>query len=184
MSTMPYEVVVTREDDTWLANVPALEGSATFAHSLDKLREYVREVIVLGADLPDDAQPEFTFRLDLDDPDLQGAVEVAERRRQLAAAEDALREQTTATIHALRGAGHSVRDVAALVGITPGRVSQIAPEAVAAAAPPRSERTVTETRITGRAMTVRTYTATHGGSVTVQGDARAGSFKVKKPKGS
>jgi predicted RNase H-like HicB family nuclease len=52
-----YRVVVTREGDNWLAEVPELQGAHTFARSLGALDQYVREVIVLAADLPDEAMP-------------------------------------------------------------------------------------------------------------------------------
>jgi len=58
---MSYEVEVTREGSQWLADVPAVPGAHTFANSLDALRDSVREVIVLMADLPNDATPEYYF---------------------------------------------------------------------------------------------------------------------------
>lgn len=135
-----YEVVVTREDNQWLADVPTVPGTHTFASSLGGLRRSVREVIVLMDDLPDDAEPEITFRFEVDDDAVRSAVEVAQRRDALAAAEAELRAQTLDAIHALKSGGHSVRDVAALVGLTPGRVSQVAP--ARAAAPRRARRRV------------------------------------------
>jgi hypothetical protein len=63
----PFEVVVTREGNAWLATVPALEGSSTWAESLDELRVAAREVIVLGAGLPRDVDPHVQFRFDRDD---------------------------------------------------------------------------------------------------------------------
>lgn len=52
---MSYRVVVTREEGQCLADVPELEGAHTFARSLPALDRYVREVVLLAADLPDDA---------------------------------------------------------------------------------------------------------------------------------
>ena len=57
MSGDTYCVVVTREDGHWLADVPSLEGAHTFARSLPTLDQAVREVVVLAADLPDEAMP-------------------------------------------------------------------------------------------------------------------------------
>lgn len=51
-----YRVVVTREGDDWLADVPELEGASTFAGTLRQLRAYVRETIILADDLADDAE--------------------------------------------------------------------------------------------------------------------------------
>jgi hypothetical protein len=52
-----YRVVVTRENGHWLADVPALQGAHTYARSLPALDQAVREVVVLAADLPDEAMP-------------------------------------------------------------------------------------------------------------------------------
>lgn len=61
MST--YEVVVTREDGAWLADVPTVPGAHTYARSLTALTEAVREVVILMDDLDDDAQPDLAWRL-------------------------------------------------------------------------------------------------------------------------
>lgn len=50
---MTYDVLVTREGGQWLADVPELEGTHTFARNLPALDRAAREAIVLGADLPD-----------------------------------------------------------------------------------------------------------------------------------
>lgn len=51
---------VTPEDRHYRADVRGMPA-ATFASTLDELRRHVRELIILGANLPDDAKPEFTF---------------------------------------------------------------------------------------------------------------------------
>ena len=51
MSEQGYRVVVTREDGSWLADVPGLEGAHTYARSLPALDRAVREVVVLAAGL-------------------------------------------------------------------------------------------------------------------------------------
>lgn len=58
MSQRTFRVVVTREDGQWLADVPGLTGAHTYARSLPSLDQAVREVVVLAADLPDEAMPE------------------------------------------------------------------------------------------------------------------------------
>lgn len=57
MSGDTYRVVVAREDGRWLADVPALAGAHTYARSLPALDQAIREVVVLAADLPDEAMP-------------------------------------------------------------------------------------------------------------------------------
>jgi predicted RNase H-like HicB family nuclease len=72
MSDHAYRVVVTRDDSHWLADVPELQGAHTYARSLPTLDQAVREVIVLAADLPDEAMPELVLDYDYHtgDPEL------------------------------------------------------------------------------------------------------------------
>jgi len=62
-----YDVDVTPEGRQLLAEVRGLPG-ATFADTLVELKQNVREVIILGADLPNDAQPAFTFHYQWPEP--------------------------------------------------------------------------------------------------------------------
>lgn len=132
MSERVYRVVVTREDSQWLADVPELQGAHTYARSLPTLDHAVREVIVLAADLPDEAMPDLVIDYDYHtgDPELDDtAVAVRRLRRQadeLAASAAARTEQVAAKLVAR---GLSVRDVAALLGISPQRVSQLTAKA-------------------------------------------------------
>ena len=48
-----YEVIVTREGDSWLADVPAVPGAHTFARSLAGLARSVREVNARTRHAPD-----------------------------------------------------------------------------------------------------------------------------------
>ena len=57
MSERIYRVVVTREGDAWLADVPDVPGAHTWARNLLGLDGAVREVIALVEDLPDGAEP-------------------------------------------------------------------------------------------------------------------------------
>ena len=61
---MSYAVLVTRDGDSWLADVPSVPGAHTFARSLEGLPRTVREVVVLMDDLPDDAVVELDFHFD------------------------------------------------------------------------------------------------------------------------
>jgi len=64
VSERVYRVAVTREDGHWLADVPDLQGAHTYARSLPGLDQAVREVIVLAADLPDEAMPKLVIDYD------------------------------------------------------------------------------------------------------------------------
>lgn len=132
MSRRAFRVVVTREDGQWLADIPDLPGAHTYARSLPSLDQAVREVVVLAADLPDEAMPELALDYDYHtgDPELDAtALEVRRLRRQaddLAATAAARTGQVAAQLVAH---GLSVRDVAALLGISPQRVSQLTAKA-------------------------------------------------------
>lgn len=123
---MSYDVIVTREDGAWLADVPSVPGAHTFARSLAGLVESVREVIVLMADLPDDDQPNVSLTFDVADPLIGEAAELGRTRQALAERETAVRDATVRTARSLTSAGYSVRDTAVLLAMTPGRVSQVA----------------------------------------------------------
>jgi DNA-binding NarL/FixJ family response regulator len=127
-----YEVVVTRDGGHWLADVPTLAGAHTYARSLPTLDQAVREVIVLAADLPDEAMPGLVlvYRYDTGDPDVDAtALEVRRLRRQADELAAAVTARTGEVAAQLVARGLSVRDVAALLGISPQRVSQITAKA-------------------------------------------------------
>lgn len=119
-----YRVFVTREDGMWLADVPELEGAHTFARSLPSLDKAVREVVVLAADLPDEAMQglRLEFEYQTGDPRID---DDAARIRQLRAQVAEVESLTAASILALTPE-LSVRDAGMLLGVSPQRVSQVA----------------------------------------------------------
>lgn len=120
-----YEVIVTREGGSWLADVPTVPGAHTFARSLSGLARSVREVIILMADLDDGATPTLTFTYEVSDEVVQEAAAVGRERRETRELEEALMAHTSSAAARLAHEGYSVRDAAALLGLTPGRVSQL-----------------------------------------------------------
>jgi predicted RNase H-like HicB family nuclease len=120
-----YEVIVTREGGSWLADVPAVPGAHTFARSLAGLAKSVREVIILMADLDDEATPELSFTYQVSDDVVQEAVAVGREHRHARELEEILMAHTSAAVTRLAQEGYSVRDAAALLDLTPGRVSQL-----------------------------------------------------------
>lgn len=122
---MTYKVIVTREGDSWLADVPDVPGAHTFARSLEGLDRSVREVIILMDDLADDADIEVVYDYQVDDQAVVEAAVVGKERARIALDEAVLKASTARMIRALTDHGYSVRDSAHLLGITPGRVSQL-----------------------------------------------------------
>lgn len=120
-----YEVLVTREGHSWLADVPAVPGAHTYARSLAGLAKSVREVIVLMADLDDEDTPELTFTYKVSDEVVQEAAAVGRERREARELEQTLMAHTSAAVARLARKGYSVRDAATLLSLTPGRVSQL-----------------------------------------------------------
>ncbi len=123
-----YRVVVTREEGSWLADVPELAGAHTYARTLPALDRAVREVIVLADDLPDGALD--LLPLDYDyrtgDPEIDSYS--ARVRALRAQAEQLAIEATARTAEAARrliSHGLPVRDAAALLGVSPQRISQL-----------------------------------------------------------
>ncbi len=116
----------TREDGTWLADVPAVAGAHTFARTLTGLRRSVREVIIVMDDLPDDDAVAMSFRFDVDDETVAAAAGLGQERRALAAREADVMAGTARSVGDLIEHGYSVRDAAELLNITAGRVSQLA----------------------------------------------------------
>jgi len=121
-----YEVIVTREDGAWLADVPAVAGAHTFARTLTGLRRSVREVIIVMDDLPDDAAVAMVFLFDVDDETVAAAARLGQERRAIAAREADVMAGTARSVGDLIEHGYSVRDAAELLNITAGRVSQLA----------------------------------------------------------
>ena len=124
MAGMRYTVHVTREGDSWLADVPSVAGAHTFSRSLDGLAKSVRDVVVLLDDLADDASVELDFHYDVEDE----AVAEAERLRRMREAiliQEAELVSATARVASNLARCYSVRDTAAMLGVTAGRISQI-----------------------------------------------------------
>ena len=132
MSEHRYRVVVTREDGHWLADMPELDGAHTYARSLPALDHAIREVVVLAAGLPDEAMPSLALEYDYrtGDPELDiTALEVRRLRREADEVAAAATARTSQAAAQLAARGLSVRDIAALLGISPQRVSQLAAKA-------------------------------------------------------
>lgn len=132
-----YRVVVERDEDVWIADVPDVPGAHTQAGNLTKLDVNVRQVIALVLDLPDGAEP--TLELQYEYVNVPAPVKVAAilGRRRAQAEEDLAVVQAQAAQSAadLVKQGWSLRDVGPLLGVSAGRISQII-SAMKVVAPP------------------------------------------------
>lgn len=127
-TTGTFRVRVEREDGDFVAYVSDEHGNdlgSTYARSLRKLDQCVREVAVLGADLPDDAMPGLTLQWQYTDEALAEAAGVASELAELRAREATSVEHLHAAIRRLSGSGYSTRDVAAVTGVSHARVAQV-----------------------------------------------------------
>lgn len=130
-----YRVIVTREDRSWLADVPELEGAHTYARTLPALDRAVREVVVMAVDRPDEDMPALQLIYDYrtGDPDVDvTAAEIRTLREQADQLAATATARTSAAAQLLVHRGLSVRDAAAILGISPQRVSQLSGTAKAA----------------------------------------------------
>lgn len=130
-----YRVVVTREDTDWIAEAPEVPGAQTWARNLVVLQRGIREAIAAVLDIPESEVDSIDVRLEFD-PDselMRRATVVRALREQVAQLESAVAEQSGPLAAELASEGYSVRDVSVLLGISPGRVSQLATEPARAA---------------------------------------------------
>jgi predicted RNase H-like HicB family nuclease len=120
---MTYHVVVTRDGDGWMADVPALPGTHTWAKTLRAVDRNVREVIGMVEDLPRSAEAALDLEMDYrtGDPVLDERADRLRARRheqERAAAEIA---SDTSELLQRFAAQLSVGDAAVLLGVsTPG----------------------------------------------------------------
>ena len=124
---MKYHVVVTRDGDGWMADVPALAGTHIWAKTLRALDRNVREVIGMVEDLPRSAEAALDLEMDYHtgDPVLDeraGRLRALRRAQERAAAEIA---SDTSELLRRFAAQLSVGDAAVLLGVSKGRISQL-----------------------------------------------------------
>lgn len=120
-----YEVVLERDGSgRWLAHVPSVAGCHTHGRTLAQTRERIREALTLWVENADTAELVEKLRLP------EGAL--AEIRRSRLARSRAERERARATESTGEAArmlvgdlGLSVRDAAALLGLSHQRVQQL-----------------------------------------------------------
>jgi DNA-directed RNA polymerase specialized sigma subunit len=131
MSTT-YQVHVRRDPEDarfWLADVNGLPGAHTSSRSLATLDGYVREVIVLSADLPDEADETLVLEWHYHTGDAEVDTEAERLRLLRAQLEESSRDLNERTARLARrlvsDARLSVREAAAVLGVSPARIDQL-----------------------------------------------------------
>jgi predicted RNase H-like HicB family nuclease len=122
---MTYTVEVTREGDTWIADVVDVRGAHTDARNLATLAERVQEVIGLVLDRPEDERFEVHFEYHGVDDDFLEAARIGDERAELEEHESRLADLARVNATKLSAKGWSVRDISGALRMSPGRVSQI-----------------------------------------------------------
>lgn len=118
--------VVTREGTNWLASVPAVPGVHTYAGNITALVANVQEAVALVLDLPEEAEP-VSVKLEFADADslMSEAVQIGEQREQVETVRRTLQSRAADAAERMAAAGYSMRDIAGVLRVTPGRVTQI-----------------------------------------------------------
>jgi hypothetical protein len=145
VSAKTYRVVVTREHGAWLADVPDLAGAHTFARNIPSLDASVREVIAMVEDLPEGAEDSLSLAYEFH----TGIPAIDDTTSRLRADRDRIRreekdlaERTAQVARELvTRYSMSVRDAAALTGVTKQRISQITPTKKTTSTPGRRAKT-------------------------------------------
>jgi predicted RNase H-like HicB family nuclease len=124
---MSYHVVVTRDGDGWMADVPDLPGTHTWAKTLRALDRNIREVIGMVEDLPRSA--EASLDLDLEyhtgDPDFDSrSSELRTKRKEIERSASEVASETRELAGHLAGR-LPVSDTAVLLGVSKGRITQL-----------------------------------------------------------
>ena len=119
--------MVTRDGDGWMADVPALPDTHTWAKTLRSLDRNVREVIGMVEDLPRSAETAMELEMDYHTGDQvlderAGRLRARRREQERAAAEIA---SDTSELLRRFAAQLSVGDAAVLLGVSKGRISQL-----------------------------------------------------------
>lgn len=120
-----YDVSVTRRGKRWQADVTDLPGAQTHAGSLPALVRRATEAIRRDKEIPTEQDVELRLAFAGDLSAIRDVIAIADQRRRLDAELKALQVATLEAVFRLKAELFSVRDIAALIGITPGRVSQL-----------------------------------------------------------
>jgi predicted RNase H-like HicB family nuclease len=119
-----YIASCQRSASWWSISVPEIKGLHSQARRLDQVEDMARDGIALMLDVPAES-----FAVEVRPELPPAAARAVEARR---AAKDAAKEAeegTTQAVRELLGDGFTVRDIGAMLGLSPQRISQITHQA-------------------------------------------------------
>lgn len=127
MEVTTYTAVCRRFGDWWAIAVPEIKGVHTQVRRLDQAADMARDAIALMLD----ADPA-TIQVTVEPEVPASVVDALAARRAAREAERAAEASTAAAARQLLEDGYTIRDVGRLLGLSPQRISQIAPKATRA----------------------------------------------------
>lgn len=122
MST--YTAVCRRSGSWWAISIRELKGVHTQARRLDQVGDMARDAIALMLEV-DRGGVEVTVEPEVPAP----VADALAARRAAREAEHAAEQATAAAVKQLLDEGYTIRDAGRLLGLSPQRISQIAPKA-------------------------------------------------------
>jgi len=119
-----YTAACQRSGNWWSIRVPEIKGLHSQARRLDQVEEMARDAIALMLNvLPDSFAVEVRAELP------PAATRAVEARRAAKEAAKEAEEDTTEAVRLLLREGFTVRDIGAMLGLSPQRISQITHQA-------------------------------------------------------
>jgi predicted RNase H-like HicB family nuclease len=119
-----YTAVCQRSGNWWSISVPEIKGLHSQARRLDQVEEMARDAIALMLDVPAES-----FAVEVRPELPPAAARAVEARRAAKEAAKEAEEGTTQAVRVLLGEGFTVRDIGAMLGLSPQRISQITHQA-------------------------------------------------------
>lgn len=121
-----YHVTVTQENGQWLGQCVEYPEAVDFNTSLARLKSGMADAIALAADLESLNPNMIILQAGKEaSEEIQSAFQTAAKRIQLEVLQQEVNSLTSENIEALQLKGITVRDIAEMLHISPGRVSQV-----------------------------------------------------------